>query len=378
MPAPFSQSVTHRIGCGYTPAIVDGHLDLPPYVEHLEAGWNAIGCEKGQALASIKHRSVHLSRAPVCERPPIQDAFLDDVLERAPPCVDSIGVHLCGPYRSGMGWLGAGPAYVSTEDNDRAARRFFDTARERLPWPILIENANFYDVDLGAIRRAWALANALCATEGISMVLDLAHLCVHARNCGISSTMMLGFVDLDLVSCIHLSGVKKDRRGVWHDAHGEPLAEEVLELLCAVLRVADQPLTVVVEHTDPVWAERPEGYRAEFDRVAELVANTRRRTPVEVDEERVAVGLLNNLIFARREPQLHALLGPSLFRSIVGEWADQFILERKAAPHEIPSFGEHALARAGASIVDPLHSFRNYVHERVQRILADRSNPERQ
>lgn len=329
-------------------------------------------------IRGLVHRSLHLSRAPACEEEAIQNAYLDDLVQRLPAHTSSVGLHLCGPYRSGMGWLGVGPAYVSSHQNDRRARRFFSEARRLLGVPIFVENANFYDTDLGAIRRSWALANELCAEDGVGLVLDLAHLWVHARNADIDPLTMLGLVDLDVVEVVHLSGAKQDPRGVWHDAHTEALHPELLELLGVVLRMVEHPITVVLEHTDPAWGRAPARYQAEFQGVIATVSAAERRTVAVVDEERVAIGLLANVVFAARLPDLRQLLGPALFRSMVGDWAEAFIADGKADPLAIATFGEQALHNAGVTVIDPLASFQGYVHARAQCILDDRSHAQRQ
>lgn len=378
MSHPTASCLPHRLGIGYCPALADGRLSIPAGVDHIEAGWRAMSMEQESVLDGPSHRSLHLSRAPACEDESVQRAYLDDLVARLPARASSVGLHLCGPYRSGMGWLGVGPAYVSTPRNDERARRFFAQARRRIPVPILVENANFYDTDLGAIRRGWALANELCTQPDVGLVLDLAHLWVHARNAGVPPLTMLGFVDLEAVEVVHLSGVRQDRRGVWHDAHGEPLHDELIELLQVVLRLVERPVTVVLEHTDLAWADRPAAYLQEFDRVAVAVRNAGRRRAAVVDEERVAVGLLANVVFPPRVPELRDLLGPARFRSIVGEWAETFIAERKVAPRQIASFAESALAEAGITVVDPLSSFRGFLHDHARAVLADRGHAQHQ
>ena len=364
----------HRIGAGYCPLLTDGHLSLPDCVDHVEAGWRAMTAQGNPFGREVTHRSLHLSRAPACESPAIQDAYIDDLVRRLPSHASSVGLHLCGPYRSGMGWLGVGPAYLSSDANDDRARRFFAQARERVRRPIFIENANFYDTDLRAIRRTWSLTNELCGSDRIGMVLDLAHLWIHARNADIEIRTMLGLVDLDAVQVVHLSGVKQDSRGVWHDAHSESLAPELLEVLGDVLRLLDHPITIVVEHTDPIWGQKPAQYHADFQRVEALAASTKMRAPAVVDEERVAIGLLANVVFARRLPELRELLGPPTFRALVGEWAETFIATSKADPRTIATFAEQVLAEAGAAVIDPLENFQGYVHARAQSILDARGH----
>lgn len=315
-----------RAGLGFNPNFPAGHMPVPGAATYIEAGIEAI-CASGSGAwlkGSGRRVSLHLSRAPFCEDADIQRAFARRLAAALPPWVASVGLHLCGPYRRGLGIFGLGSSFPATPRAAQSAHALMDALSAHLAVPIAVENANFYDADSATALRVTRFLNSLARCHGAAVILDLAHLAMNAANAGADPRLLLGAVDLDLVEVVHLSGLRQGRDGLMHDAHDEAVAPQVWALLETVRPLLPDGATLVLEHTDPAWRDRTAAFSADFARVLDL-ASAAAVPPPERDQARIAIGYLARILLPARFPELARILGPERFAALVAAWADAFL-----------------------------------------------------
>jgi uncharacterized protein (UPF0276 family) len=342
--------------------MLDGSLPLPADVTYVEAGMHVVGgpLRWSEPLAT-RDVSLHLARAPWFEPDSVRSTFCAEVraaVEHGD--ATSVGMHLCGPYRGGLGEFGFGNPFPAATAALRAVQQLVEELRAAVDRPLLVENANYYDGAPRLVVEAVDAVNDVCRASGVGQILDLAHLYMNASNAGVDPFVLLGRVDLRTVDVVHLSGVTIDRSGLLHDGHTEPVAEPVWRMLETALPLLDHAATVVVEHTDAGWSNRVDDYHLDLDRLEKLldVTPTLRREP---DWDRVAIGYLAGVVLPRQEPELHQQLGVDGFRLLVEEWARDFLRRADQATDRYPVLTSRGDGVDDAQALDVVVDFRRHV-----------------
>ncbi len=358
----------HEIGIGFNPQYLAGRLTCPPRAEYLEAGANLLlgrDLPIPAVFSGLSRFSLHLARAPFCEPPPVQEAFARRLAEHLPSHVSTIGAHLCGPFQKDLGYFGLGTSFEATPSTAESARRLLDILREATGRRILLENANYYDSNVKSAVQVLDLQNRLCHWSDAGIILDLAHLMMNAHNLGISSEYLLGRIDLARVSVIHLSGIVVGTDGAMHDGHQHPVHPEVWRLLGLVLALLDTTVTIVLEHSDPRWTDDDASYRADCEQLYRAIAAAPPPVAHPVDEERVAIGYMANVVLPQRFSALYSALGADVFGRIAREWGAAHLRDAKQAGTSFVHREEERALYDGISR-DPVDCFADHLRTMVR------------
>lgn len=353
--------MAHSIGAGFNPNLLNGTLTLPSHARYIEAGASVLLDTNGDCreLAGISRYSLHLARAPFCEDEATQVHFARALASRLPAHVSSIGVHLTGALRRDLGFFGFGTAFQPTPENERAAARLLDLLTELTQREVLLENANFYDSGPRAALRVLEAQERLTRGRNVALILDLAHLVMEAHNVGTDPQLLLGAVPLERVKIIHLSGIVQSPDGVLHDGHQLPVHARVWSLLEQTLTLIEQPITVVIEHTDRRWDDAQPEFHSDHERLARLVAAPESPAVKAIDTDRVAIGYMANLVLPHRCRPLYDAIGKEAFKALVLSWGADFLARAKdidasfvMRPEEVPLFP--------GRVLDPADDFLQY------------------
>jgi hypothetical protein len=88
----------------------------------------------------------------------------------------------------------------------------------------------------------------------------------------------------------------------------------------------------VIEHTDPRWSDGDPAFAADHDRLRGVLAAQRAWVPAhQVDERRVAIGYMANIIMPQRFPAIAAAIGRAELGRLVRVWAAEFLDAAAAA-----------------------------------------------
>lgn len=359
------QSTIHQLGVGFNPRYLKSELPLPEPCVYIEAGKSLFHNQNALSSLSKPGRSfsLHLARVPFCEPTEIQQAFIDCTLATLSPMVESLGLHLCGPYQGGLGSFGLGNSFFYTQETVRRSRRFLDLLCNATERKILLENANFYDCDRQQAIQTIEFTNQLCTEYNARLILDLAHLLINAKNLGLPPSYLLGLVNLDLVEVIHLSGVVEGRDGVLHDGHTLPVHPAVWHLLETVLSLLTHPVILVLEHTDSCWANQKDSFLADWHKMEQLVNNretvSQRRQPIDVKQ--AGIGYMANIVLPQRCPQIYALLGQERFTQIARAWGRHFLARIEMHSEAYVAIGQADYLDYTGHLVDPVADFLEFL-----------------
>lgn len=324
------QLITHKTGVGFNPLFLSEELPFPDGCTYLEANKDGLVYSQDK-LSSLEDkkilRSLHLARVPFCEPRHIQQKFVANTIRELPSTVRSIGLHLCGAYREGLGLFGLGTGFIHTSETVESSRILLSLFRSQTNRQILIENANYYDHNPQQALATIRFTNQLCDEYGVRLILDLAHLIMNARNLRLDPNYLLGQVDLDCVEVVHLSGIVKGRDGVFHDGHTLPVYSEVWTLTETLLSLLTHPVTFVLEHTDPCWAHQQDVFIADWHHlnklIEDMVAQPDRRQPIDLAQ--VGIGYMANIILPQHFPQIYNFLGKERFTQAARAWGQDFL-----------------------------------------------------
>ncbi len=349
-----------QLGIGFNPRYLTGELTCPSNASYLEAGASLLLASPTlpAVFSAIRETSLHLSRAPFCEAPAVQERFAAKLAARLPATVSSVGLHLGGPYATDLGFFGLGTAYLPTPDNERRARHLLELLIDATGRRVLIENANYYDQTLGQAAATLATQNRLCECPGVGLILDLSHLTMGAHNLGVAPDFLLGMIDLEKVAVIHLSGISEGRDGAYHDGHQLPVHPRVWELLDRTLAVIGRPVTLVLEHSDPRWTNANAGFARDWDQLrAASVAPAPRLPAFPIDPDQVAIGYMANVVLPQRLPAVHAELGRPAFDALVRAWAPAYLHRVRSQPQATVVLREDERDFYGGMLHDPVADF---------------------
>lgn len=174
--------------------------------------------------------------------------------------------HLCFSGAAGVMLHDLMPLPFTTEAAQAASARIREL-RDRLELPVVLENISYY-ATAGARSDAvqWDELQFVCEVlerADAKLLLDVNNVFVNARNHGFDPRAFIDRLPLDRVVQLHVAGhfVRPDQLII--DTHGEPVREEVYQLLDYTLRRTG-PV--------PVLLERDQN----FPPFEELVAEVRR------------------------------------------------------------------------------------------------------
>lgn len=139
--------------------------------------------------------------------------------------------------------------------------------RDALACPIAIENVSYYAHPGSAEMDEAEFLLEVLERSDAKLLLDVNNVFVNSRNHGFDPFRFLERMPLERVVQIHVAGHTRRAGGLLVDTHGEPVREEVYDLLSHVLRRTG-PVPVLLERDQnfPPFAE----LRAEVQRLHAL------------------------------------------------------------------------------------------------------------
>jgi len=121
-------------------------------------------------------------------------------------------------------------------------------AQDALPVPLALENiaalVNWPDEELSEGR----FLAELVERTGVQLLIDVANLHTNHVNRGEDPATALDELPLDALAYVHVAG-GFERDGVWHDSHGHPVTQPVLDVL-AQLCARTAPPGVLLERDE--------------------------------------------------------------------------------------------------------------------------------
>jgi uncharacterized protein (UPF0276 family) len=123
-----------------------------------------------------------------------------------------------------------------------------NTARALLDVPLALENiSSLFEWPHAEMSDAQFLAETLDKT-GCGLLLDIANVWANARNLGGDPITFLRQLPLDRIAYVHVAG-GEERDGAYHDTHGAPVPQGVLDLLESLSTLTPLP-GVMLERDD--------------------------------------------------------------------------------------------------------------------------------
>ncbi len=136
-----------------------------------------------------------------------------------------------------------------------------DAVRRALGVPLAVENVSAYAHPGAADFDEADFLSEVCRNSDARLLLDVNNVYVNARNHGFDPYAMVARLPLDRVVQIHVAGHWTGPDGLRVDTHGEPVCDDVYDLLDFTLRRTG-PV--------PVLLERDQNFPPWDDLVAEL------------------------------------------------------------------------------------------------------------
>jgi hypothetical protein len=355
--------IQHRLGVGYNPQYGRGDLTFPPAARYVEAGAALLRphvLDHAPWPADVEV-SLHLSRAPMCEPLSVQRLFAERLRARLPAAVRSLGLHLCGELRRGLGAFGFGTAFSPEGEHEQRTLDFVRLVEDELTIPVVIENANYYDRDLRTSLRVLDFMNELTVRTKARLIVDLAHMTMCAHNLGVAPSLLLGHVHTGAVSVLHFSGIHASPSGAMHDGHQHPVHSQVWQLGELLLDCVAEPCTLVLEHTDPRWSDTNPAFALDVARLSELCKPRTFAPRHTVEDNAAALGYLAHVIVPHCFPALAERVGRGGIEQLLRAWCPEYLSRvASASAGELPVRGdEHALYPEGA--FDPLDDFTRFL-----------------
>ncbi|OEU92375.1 endonuclease, partial [Streptomyces abyssalis] len=121
-------------------------------------------------------------------------------------------------------------------------------AQEALPVPLALENIAALVEWPGEELSEGEFLAGLVERTGVRLLIDVANLHTNHVNRGEDPATALGELPLDALAYVHVAG-GFERDGVWHDSHGHPVPQPVLDVL-AQLCARTEPPGVLLERDE--------------------------------------------------------------------------------------------------------------------------------
>ncbi len=351
-----------ELGVGFNPGFMRGWVP-PAEATYLEAGAHILLRPEPLPFLEGRNCSLHLARAPFCEPPELQDLYVRGLIAAiADTPLTSVGIHLCGPYTEGLGRFGFGSGFSMT--HRARAERLIQALTDALPAPLWLENATYYQTEPEALFRTAEFMNQVSHKYGVGQILDLSHCLMASQNAGLNAAFLLGRVALEHVRVVHLSGVIEDARGAMHDGHTEPVHPQVWALLQQAAPLLAPGTRLVLEHTEPVWAEKLSRFAEDWAQVLPYQQGGAFHGPPDVDEIQAAIGYMTNVIIPQRMGPVAEVLGRAALRAQVAAWAPTFFA-KTAQMGAIVSFQGRDFFGPTVPQLDPLQDFAEFLRGRL-------------
>jgi uncharacterized protein len=121
-------------------------------------------------------------------------------------------------------------------------------AQEALPVPLALENIAALVEWPGEELSEGAFLAELVERTGVGLLIDVANLHTNHVNRGEDPATALDELPLEALAYVHVAG-GFERDGVWHDSHGHPVTQPVLDVL-AQLCARTEPPGVLLERDE--------------------------------------------------------------------------------------------------------------------------------
>lgn len=121
-------------------------------------------------------------------------------------------------------------------------------AQDALPVPLALENIAALVEWPGEELTEGAFLAGLVERTGVRLLIDVANLHTNHVNRGEEPAVALDELPLDALAYVHVAG-GFERDGVWHDSHGHPVPQPVLDVL-AQLCARTEPPGVLLERDE--------------------------------------------------------------------------------------------------------------------------------
>ncbi len=142
--------------------------------------------------------------------------------------------------------------------------------------PLILENATYYHVPYMEMREA-DFINGVMHQSGAKMLLDVNNVYVNAVNHNFDAKAFLSELDLSPTAYIHVAGhTLYPEENLIIDTHGEPVKNEVWELLQYTLESIDVPVMIERDNDVPDLQSMIDEYRILHDAVQQ--ARTSRKS----------------------------------------------------------------------------------------------------
>jgi uncharacterized protein (UPF0276 family) len=192
--------------------------------------------------------------------------FLEEI--RAPWYSD----HLCWASADGIALHDLLPLPFTRASVEIACARIAEL-EDAIGIPVAIENISYY-VHLGeAEMDEIDFVLEVLDRSGCRLMLDVNNVYVNSRNHGFDPRAYLDRIPVDRVVQIHVAGHLVRPGGPIIDTHGEPVCDEVFDLLGHTLRRIGRPVPVLLERDAnfPEWSE----LQGELRRLRAIAAEAR-------------------------------------------------------------------------------------------------------
>lgn len=265
--------------CGYNVGFIDSRLDIPKGINLIELGFSAYDflTQKYDETSFSKYKknfSLHIARSPITEDKDSRKYFFSNILPEKLQLKNtiSLGFHLCGQRSSNIGRYGFSSHYNASKEAEENAISFISEVCNKYQIPVWIENSNFYSESSDELIDSIKSINSICKKSESKQIIDLAHLIINSHNIGVNPSLLIGFIDWDSVSEVHLSGIQYGQDGSLHDSHSKPVDEKVWDVFKSLikLRLIHENVYVNIEHTDSIWSQNSKEFYLDFDRLSRM------------------------------------------------------------------------------------------------------------
>jgi uncharacterized protein (UPF0276 family) len=249
------------IGLGLRAPLADAILSqAPPALRWLEVSPENYMARGG---AFVRHLDALMERFPIVTHgltlcpgalEPLDDAYLSTLSKfvnhvQSPWHSD----HLCFGSHDGRFLHDLLPLPFTHSAAEHTADRLIE-AQKRLDVLLAIENISWYahpgEPEIGEA----AFISEVLMRSGVGLLLDVNNVYVNARNHGFDARELIDALPLDRVVQIHVAGHLVCDDGQRIDTHGEPVCDDVYELLAHTLqRTGPVPVLLERDQSFPTW-----------------------------------------------------------------------------------------------------------------------------
>ncbi len=324
------------IGCGYHPShlVLDQtheHLSLPHNVHFVELGLAEFTQNCNTSIYEGCEISLHLSRTPICEDELTQNEFIRFLKKNIFSNINkivSIGLHLTGSRKEGIGKLGFSSHFKFSDENETSAIRFISNLKKVLTLPVWLENANFYSTSPQEVVQNWRSVRKILNEADAQLIFDLTHSYIEAHNLGLNPEFIFGLVPWEKVVEIHVSGYIIGSDGALHDGHSQPVNQNIWVLLNFIMErfVISKKVIINIEHTDLIWKGKKVDYAQDFKILNDFVFSSGKISHFNEKQIDYAISNINRILIFRHPEIKQLLLENGLDqRMVLSQWIYEFM-----------------------------------------------------